>query len=677
MKKVTKIAVRHWKGILAWNQIILGITVANVALLPRVWISKAQLILPNLTNNFDADVDNSDDLKDEGVTLSQQVNSSSVISSIATSDNVVKKVWEQDPQKTSYKQLKDYKGLFNVSPENDSTVMSLSAEASNPKLAKERAQNLIESLKKRLQELRQDQVISQSEFIEEEVHQAHQKLIYAQKKLNTFREAGNFISDENHAEQTVTIIEALNKSRVEALAQAKAAQAQTRILSARLSLPPQTAFQSLQTKDNNENQSIRNKLDKVNTSLQEAQTSLTSNHPRIENLKFQQQELLNKLQEEPTAAVPTSLQEVNSSIADKDMIKQLILAESQAEAMSSKAQQLQVQINYLREQLKKLPAKQGIFMDLQRRYDLARKLYDGLVTQAEQVKLSAFAAYPSFQLLDEPNVDEQASSPNIGLIILGAVLISIFGTVAIVLFQEKRDPLLSPKDIQQTNFPVLASIPYIRSLNPQIHEEINEKIEFQRLASAISLLHLENRSLMIASANSGEGKTTVTLGLANALLELGFKILIVDADFRKSEITQSLGFYGQSIAELQLRPINVFENVDLLALRVPEDRIAEFVARGGFEQRLNIVKSAGQYDYILVDSPPVSLTSEAALIAKLVHNVLFIVRAGVSSRHCFHDSVEQLKRYQTQILGLAINDVDSPSEKYTYSYSVNQPISGT
>ena len=676
MRKATKITVRHWKFVLAWNKIILGIAVANIALLPRVWISKSLLILPTSTSNVDADLDNSDDLKTKEIGTSQQVNPLNVISSIATSDNVLKKVWEQDPQKTSYKQLSEYRGLFDVSPEDDSTVISLSVEGSNPKLAKERAQNLIASLKERLQELRQDQVISQSEFIQDEVRQAHRKLMDAQKKLNKFKEAGNVMSDEHDAKQKVITINALDRSRVEALAEAKAAQAQTRILSARLSLPPQIALKSLQTQGAQTSLSIRDKLSKVNISLQEAQSYLTENHPRIENLKFQQEELRNELQEDRVSDNSVSSVATNPNLADRNIVHQLILAESQAEAMSSKAQQLQIQINYLREQLNKLPAKQGILMDLQRRYDITKKIYNGLVTQAEKVRLSAFDTYPSFQLLDEPFVNNEASSPNIQLIILGAVLISIFGSIAIILLQEKRDPLISPKDIQQKNFPVLASIPYMKGLDTDtdIEERINEKVEFQRLASAISLLHLENKSLMIASANSGEGKTTVTLGIANALLELGFRILIVDADFRKCELTQSLGYYGQSIGDLQLRPINVFENVDLLAMRVPEERIAEFVSRGGFEQRLNAIKNSAQYDYILVDSPPVALTSEAAIIGKIIHNILFVVRNGISSRNCFHDSVEQLKRYRAEVIGLTVNDVDSHNEKYIYSYNANQQI---
>ncbi len=674
MKKTTKIAVRHWKFVLAWNKIILGIAVANIAFLPRVWISKSLLILPTSTNKVDADLDESNDLKTKEVGFSQQVNPLNVISSIATSDNVLKKVWEQDPQKTSYKQLSEYRGLFDVSPENDSTVISLSVEGSTPRLAKERAQNLIASLRERLQELRQDRVISQSEFIQDEVRQAHRKLMDAQKKLNKFKEAGNLISDEHDAQQTVITINALNKTRVEALAEAKAAQAQTRILSARLSLPPQTALKSLQTQGAETSLSIREKLSKVNTSLQEAQSYLTNNHPRIENLKFQQQELRKELQGEQISNNSVNPVGINPNITDRNIVQQLILAESQAEAMSSKAQQLQIQINYLREQLKKLPAKQGILMDLQRRYDITKKIYNSLVTQAEKVRLSAFDTYPSFQLLDEPFVNNEASNPNIQLIILGAVLISIFGSVAIILLRERHNPLISPKDIQQKNFPVLASIPYMKGLDAHMEEGINEKVEFQRLASAISLLHLENKSLMIASANSGEGKTTVTLGLANALIDLGFRILIVDADFRKCELTQSLGYYGQSIGDLKLRPINVFENVDLLALRVPEERIAEFVARGGFEQRLNTVKNFAQYDYILVDSPPVALTSEAAILGKIIHNILFVVRAGISSRNCFHDSVEQLKRYQAEVIGLTVNDVDSHNEKYIYSYNVNQQI---
>ena len=198
MKKITKTPLRHWKLILAWNKIVLGLTIANIAFLPRVWTSKAQLILPNANNNIDSGLGKSDNLEDEEAAFSQQINPLNIISSIVTSDRVMKTVWEKDPQKKSYEQISDYKKLFNVSPEKDSTVISLSAKGFNPKIAQERAQNLIASFNERLQKLRKEEVISQSEFIQEEIIQANQKMIDAQKKMNQFKEARGLVSDENY-----------------------------------------------------------------------------------------------------------------------------------------------------------------------------------------------------------------------------------------------------------------------------------------------------------------------------------------------------------------------------------------------------------------------------------------------------------------------------------------------
>ncbi|NEQ81804.1 MAG: P-loop NTPase [Moorea sp. SIO2I5] len=363
---------------------------------------------------------------------------------------------------------------------------------------------------------------------------------------------------------------------------------------------------------------------------------------------------------------------VNATIGQESaaLIRQLILAESQTQAYYSQGKQIQTQIDQLGSTLKTLPAAQARLVQLQQQYDIAEGVYNGLVAQVQQSKLNALSSYPSVQVFEEPRADSKPSGPGRRPIALGTILASVFGSAALISFLENRDPLLSPRDLQAISIPVLRSIPPFKHLVLDVDPSFGTAMEFQRLASAVSMKPIENRRLMISSATSGEGKTTVTLGLASALITLGFRVLVVDGDFRKAELSQRLGCDRYAISEVPSTPVQIRSGLDLLSLRPDEDKIAEFVARGSFEECLSSAQATGHYDYILIDSAPVSLNSEAALMATVVPNILLVVWPGKSNRNPFRDTLEQLMRHRAQILGLVVNGVETKAEGYLYEHRI-------
>jgi len=671
MNRIAKIAIRHWKLLLVWNVLVLGITAVNIKITPKVWNSQAQLILPNVTSDSNADLGKLGSFRDEGVLFSQQINPLNILSSIATSDHVIESVWEKDPEKEEFSRLSNYKKLFEVSPEKESTVISLNVKGSSPQLAKQRANAIIMAFRDRLQELRIDEAQQRSQFMSREVKLAYDKLIRAQKSLSEFKQRTNLVNSEEQTKEIISAINTLNTEQAQATAQAQAAQARVRMLSARVALTPGAAVKSVRLKENKEYQLIRDKLTEIEVALVEARGKLTSNHPQVQDLGYQRRVLRNQLQkyidnyQGVENGVDVAIGENTASLAE-----QLVLAESQAIGMISKVQQLQPQIEKLRASLNSLPQKQAKLLELQRQYDIAEGVYNGVVSQVEKAKLSAFSAYPSVQVLARPMMDTKPAGPKLRLMVLGALLASGFGSAAIALFLENRNPLLSPKDIVQTNIPVLASIPYIKNMNGKLDSKLGGEIEFQRLASAVSLMQLEKGRLLVASATTGEGKTTTTLGLANALISLGFKVLLIDGDFRKSELSDSLGYQQQINWDSRFRQINIRPNLDLLSVNITEDKIAEFVARGEFEQHLNYVQDNGNYDYVLVDSSPVTLTPEAALLAKVISKVLFVVRSTSSHRNYFCDSIEQLTRHKAEIAGFVVNGVETRAQGYIYGQNI-------
>jgi len=186
------------------------------------------------------------------------------------------------------------------------------------------------------------------------------------------------------------------------------------------------------------------------------------------------------------------------------------------------------------------------------------------------------------------------------------------------------------------------------------------------LASAVASMNLENKRLMVTSSTFGEGKTTIVLGLALALVNLGFRVLLVDGDLRRSELTRRL-----KCDPTRREPIAVTSGLDFApVLPILDGTLAEFCAQGDFARTLERFQSSGNYDYVLVDSAPVSLTIEPALMCGFVQNVLFVVRHGISNRYSVMDSFEQLQQRGARLAGVAVNGVESGSEQYRY---VRQP----
>lgn len=684
MNQIVNIIRRHWLPLLGWNSAILAATIyaaiyasTNVA---PVWKAKAQLDFPQSTSNLDADLGTLGKLNSGGAINFKDTNPLQSQLAILNSNAVLERVWAIDPEKNLYPAPGSLRGMFEVTTEEGTTLVALEAQGSSPDIAYRRVKALIEVYQQRLNELRRSDANARTGFAQEELEQARRDLNQAQINLVNFRKSTG-ITDA--AEQTTSLITTINQLRttqatLSAQAQASATQAQEAAL--RLGMTPQKAINSLRLGENKQYQAIRTKLSEVETALAEARSKYRDDSPQVQSLLVSRQELLRTLNQQIAAAIPgANADEVDTTLGDNgdsriDMIAELVRAQNTAQGLRQQASQLQSQINKFTAELNSITANQAQLLDLQRRYEIAEGVYKGINAQTEQSKTSPFNIYPNVQAIDAPTIDPKAIRPKRELIIFGGMLAGIFGSMALITLLETRNPLLKPKDLQQLELPVLGSIPRLK--RPEMERNLGAEIEieFQRLASAI--LMQESPCLMVTSATSGEGKTTVTLGLALALVNFGFRVLIVDGDLRQVGMSRRLGHTPKkSKANVNQTPISIYPGLDLLpAPSMPKEKVAEFFARGSFERNLSTIRKSGSYDCVLVDSPPVALASETNLMSNVVCNVLFVVRSGTSDRYPVMDSLEQLVRHNARIMGLVINGVESRTAGYRYGYGHQQEL---
>ncbi|GAB1542685.1 tyrosine-protein kinase domain-containing protein [Scytonema sp. NUACC21] len=672
MNRVLAITARHWKPLLFLNALLLAASVAYIHYAEKIWTATTQLILPDPTSNLDANLGTLGSLRNRDPSFSDQVNPLKVQASILTSDALLEQVLASDPEKNKFDRLAKYKKLFDVTPQEQSTIISLAVNGSSPELARSRANNLIKAYHNRLNELRQANSQARLQFSQKELDQAKYRLVQAQLELAKFRQSTGLANVEEQTKGIVNTLDTLTAARAQAQALAEANRKRAVSLSSRLSLTFNQAVRSVGLSENEDYQFVRRKISEVEAALVQQRTTLTDDHPQVQNLLNQRSQLQRQLQQYIANAAEGN--RVDTTVATETqagrstLIQQLILAESEATGQKRQAELLDRQIEKLNTTLKILPANQQKLVELQRQVDVAEGVYKGLVAQVQQNNIDAFNAYPNVQVLDPPKVDSKPTSPKLSLVAINTILAALIGSIALVLLLERRNPLLSPKDLQTIRFRIVARIPRLKHAGTGWQLGKNTEVEFQRLASSISMQSLTDRRLLITSAIMGEGKTTITLGLASALVDLGFRVLVVDGDFRHTELTRRLGFAQHSQASSQ--PIQIQPNFDLLpTVPLPGDKIIQLVRQGRFEQILRVAQSSKDYDYVLIDSAPVSLTSETALMAVNTPNVLFVVRPGTSYSHAVQDSIEQLTQHSAHMIALVVNGEETKTRPYSYRFN--------
>ncbi|MGB6295097.1 MAG: GNVR domain-containing protein [Rivularia sp. (in: cyanobacteria)] len=664
MNKITSIAIRHWKPVILWNVLVISLTSYIAIVTPRVWNATAQLTIPATNGNLDASLGILGSFRKDSNGISAISDSQlQMQKSILTSDTLMEKVLEIDPQKNKFNSVGGYKSLFEVSVDENSRIITINTKGLSPELAKVRTNNFINLYQQRLKELRQQNRLSKREFSAVELEEARKNLMSAQQALAQFKQSSALVDADEQTKAVVTTIDGLTKAKLEALSQAEYNKNRVDNLSNMLSMSSNQAIRSLSLGENRDYQFMRGKLAEIKAEISNLRTKYTDNHPVVRELLQQEEVLSNRMQKQvkqTAGGIPIDTTVSGEGEGRAGLIEQLILAETEANGQQRRAQLIQNQINQLKKNLDSIPEQQKRLLELQRSVDVAEGVYKGLVAQVQQTNIDVFDVYPNVEILDSTRASNNPISPKKSLMILNALLAGMTGSIALILLLERRNPLLSPKDLQDMKFPMVVSIPHFKDADLILDDD--KEVRFQRLASALSLQPLNNRHLLITSAMESEGKTTVTLGLGKALVDLGFRVLIVDGDFIRAELTQNLGFTQE--LNITNEVISIAPNLDLLPATPRSGKIVQMVSQGRFQQALTDAESHAKYDYVLVDTAPVSATTATALMTAQIPNVLFVVKPGMSFSNSVRDSLQQLMSHQAQILGLVVNGVEMNAKPY-------------
>lgn len=190
--------------------------------------------------------------------------------------------------------------------------------------------------------------------------------------------------------------------------------------------------------------------------------------------------------------------------------------------------------------------------------------------------------------------------------------------------------------------------------------------------------------ILVTSSIPGEGKSTTVINIALALAQGNHKVLLVDGDMRNPVLRNYLRLEqnnDQGLSELLNNDAKIEDclirteyGVDVIANGSMPPNPAELIKSDAMRSLLKGVES--HYEYILFDTPPVGVITDAAALSPLCDGVLYVVRHSFASRKQVHSAIKKLQMVDANIFGTILTQYDVPKghgrRHYGYYHKYNR-----
>ena len=184
------------------------------------------------------------------------------------------------------------------------------------------------------------------------------------------------------------------------------------------------------------------------------------------------------------------------------------------------------------------------------------------------------------------------------------------------------------------------------------------------------------KTVMFTSSMPDEGKSEIVMALAVSLASIGKKVLLVDADIRKSVLITRHGvrgringlsqyLSGQKTMEEILYHTNI-EGMDIVFAGPYSPNPAELLEENSFKELIRATRE--DYDYLLIDTPPMAGPIDGAIVAGLCDGAVIVIESGAISRRLVQRVKAQLEKSGCRILGVVLNRMDTSRDRYYGKY---------
>ena len=195
------------------------------------------------------------------------------------------------------------------------------------------------------------------------------------------------------------------------------------------------------------------------------------------------------------------------------------------------------------------------------------------------------------------------------------------------------------------------------------------------------------KTVVVTSASAGEGKTTTCINLALTFAQINARVLLIDCDLRKPKVHRYLkldkkdGLSNVLCGFVELDKalkVNVRENLDVLTAGDTPPNPAELLQTKEFDRVMTVLKKV--YDYIIIDTPPINVVTDATNAIKHSDGVALLIKKNYTTYDMVGAAMEKLEKVDANVIGTILIDSKEGNgnsyKHYKYGYKYKEELTG-
>lgn len=566
----------------------------------------------------------------------------------------------------------------SVSKVGKTNVFAISVRSVSPVAAQVIAGCLIDKYREARIEQQKQTIRYSFKFVDEQLDEIRTKLVEAENNLSSFKASGQIISVDESSRELVTYLSSLEAEKLSTDLLLSDYKNKAEDLKKQLELSgyfDQSFIESSGGRsDNSPFATLLKKVSDLELQRLELLQKRSENHPDVINLDEQIRLAKEKLASYNQNSV-TSYQIMINSL-EKKLLKINNL-------MSTYEVRLQM-----------LPSQESQLARLLRQKDVYEKMFTLLLDKREEMRMAEVSKLQDIIVVDPPEVPLKPISPNKPLNMMIAFVLGTFiGLLGIFIIEIKNSNLINLDGLEEDiQLPILAIVPkFSRRIIKRIHNSKENYDKFVTLMDDNSgiresfrvlktkLLMQDDRKqniLLVTSCEENSGKTTIVSNLAITFAQENKKVLLIDCDLRKADLSSlfNISIETPGLVDYLVKDIKpviytkIMKNIDMIPAGGLREDSAALLDSERMVFLIEYIKNL-EYDYIIIDTPPVTRVVDTLVLGRLIKNAVMVVRPQVSFKEAVTAGIQDMKLAKLRIRGVIVNAAEiDKSYLYRYKY---------
>lgn len=572
--------------------------------------------------------------------------------------------------------LRIFERSENISVVPKTRILEIRFRSTDPQLATDVVNGILEAYVQRNFQSKYQGSMQVANWVSKQMEELKADAARAQQQLAEFQKQHNILGTDENNNIVIDRLRQLNQQLADGEAERIVKEARYRLASSGdpelvANVVPSTTLHALRTQEA-----------ELKAQFAQLDAKFGAGYPKVREVQVQ----LAKLGEAITLEVSNVGQRLHEEF----------LAASNSENMLRREFETQKQAAF------RLNESAVQFATLKHEVESTQELSDTLQLKLKQAGLMAGLASADISVVDRGLVPARPAFPKKGRLLLVGFLVAMFGGVSLAFVLEAVNDTLETTEEVEGLFalPALAAVPLIKARDLPEGEHRGRRRRgqfgvgtvtarqpasllaepFHAICNSVLLATPERppRVLVVTSAMPSEGKSTISCNLAIALAQRGGRVLLLDADLRRSSLNSHLGLETGPTAGLSSILAGACES-DPVKTPVPELPNLQFISAGprapcpsellaSARMKAVLERWIGEYDSVVIDTSPVLSTADSLPLAAKADAVLLVMRSGQSTRRAFTRMYDLLFRAKARVVGVIVNGVDIRLEPYSSGY---------